>query len=106
MYFLTIQSDQIGAPLTFRTAEGQWLNVQINNPYSEADRSTEGRKEIVNNPDAHYGTLESPVLLTPSLNGQSGADAAVDVYKLLDNGHVVIIRNGERYDVTGLRLTR
>ncbi len=106
LYFLTIQSDQIGAPLTFRTAEGQWLNVQINNPYSEADRSTEGRKEIVNNPDAHYGTLESPVLLTPSLNGQSGADAAVDVYKLLDNGHVVIIRNGERYDVTGLRLTR
>ena len=38
LYFITIQSDRVGEKLTFRTADGQWLDVQINNPYGEADR--------------------------------------------------------------------
>ena len=97
LYFITIQSDRVGAPLTFRTANGEWLNVQINGKIANNQ---------INNPDSHYGSIESPVLLIPSANGQSGADGSGEVYKILDNGHVVIIRNGERYDVTGLHLVR
>ena len=96
LYFITIQSDRVGEKLTFRTADGQWLDVQINNPYGEADRSTKGRKEIVNNIDSHIGSLESPVVLTPADND--------NVYKIIENEHVVIIRDGKRYDITGQKM--
>ncbi len=45
--------------------------------------------------DAHYGSLKAPIVLKP-----------IDErpYKVLENNHVVIIRNGERYDVTGKHL--
>ena len=102
LYFITIQSDRVGEKLTFRTADGQWLNVQINDPYSEADRSTEGRKEIVNaqmvnTPDAHIGSLNAPVLLKPA-DGKP--------YKIIEHDHVIIIRDGERYDVTGQKIEK
>ena len=48
-------------------------------------------------PDAHHGSLKAPVLLRP-------AEDETGVYKIIDNDHVIIIRNGERYDVTGVRL--
>ena len=49
-------------------------------------------------PDSHLGSLEHPVVLTPMANANAGA------YKLIENDHVVIIRNGEKYDVTGKKL--
>ena len=47
-------------------------------------------------PNAHAGSLKAPVVLRPAEN--------TGVYKILENDHVVIIRNGERYDVTGKKL--
>ena len=47
-------------------------------------------------PDSHYGSLTEPVLLVP--------DDANRVYKIIENDHVVIIRNNEKYDVTGTKL--
>ena len=87
-YFLTIQSDNTGAPLRFEM-DGQWLNVQIN------DQMVNG--QMVNIPDSHHGTLRAPVLLAPATDDRP--------YKIIDNDHVIIIRDGERYDVTGVKLT-
>ena len=82
LYFLTIQSDAVGT-LRFETADGTPLTVE---------------GEAINYvADNHAGTLKAPVLLRP-------AEDETGVYKLIENDHVVIIRNGERYDVTGVRL--
>ena len=84
--FLTISHDGIGE-LRFETEDGQELTI-VNRP-------------IVNYlPDAHYGSPESPVILTPP----SGGWGASLPYKILENDHVVIIRNNEKYDVTGKKL--
>ena len=53
-------------------------------------------------PDSHLGSLESPVILTPFLSEEGRGEASP--YKLLEDDHVVIIRNGEKYDVTGKKL--
>lgn len=103
LYFLTIQSDKVGQPLRFETEDGQWLNVQINEPYGEADRMNGVNKEMANEqmvyaPDAHSGSLKVPVILK---QGEPGR-----VRKVIENDHVVIIRGGERYDVTGKRLNQ
>ena len=103
LYFLTIQSDKVGQPLRFETEDGQWLNVQINEPYGEADRMNGVNKEMANEqmvyaPDAHSGSLKAPVILK-----QGEPDR---VRKVIENDHVVIIRGGERYDVTGKRLNQ
>ena len=45
--------------------------------------------------DSHAGTLNAPVQLVAGDNRPC---------KIIENDHVVIIRNGERYDVTGVRL--
>ena len=45
--------------------------------------------------DVHMGSLKAPVMLKKSDTG---------VYKRLENDHVVIIRNGERYDITGKQI--
>jgi hypothetical protein len=84
LYFITIQSDRTGAPLTFRTADGLLLR-SVDISYSA---------------DTHYGTLKSPILLSPTENG------AGDVYKIIENDHIVIIRDGERYDITGVKLNK
>lgn len=89
LYFLTIQSDKQGEKLTFRTADGQRLDVQTAN-----DRTA--NSPMVNIPDSHHGSLEAPVVLTPAAND--------GVYKIIENEHVVIIRDGKRYDVTGVKL--
>ena len=49
-------------------------------------------------PDAHSGSLKVPVILK-----QGEPDR---VRKVIENDHVVIIRGGERYDVTGKRLNQ
>ena len=45
--------------------------------------------------DAHHGSLKVPVILKPGDNCP---------YKIIENDHVVIIRNNEKYDVTGKKL--
>ena len=86
LYFLTIQSDKVGE-LRFE------LNGEIVEP---VDISTSRHLDISYSPNAHHGSLEDPIILKPV------DDSAV--YKVLENDHVVIIRNGERYDVTGKKL--
>ena len=79
-YFLTIQCDKVGE-LRFEM-DGQTLqpeNGAIN--YST---------------DSHAGTLKAPIMLRPA--DETG------VYKIIENNQVIIIRNNERYDVTGKKL--
>ena len=79
-YFLTIQCDKVGE-LRFEM-DGQTLqpeNGAIN--YST---------------DSHAGSLKAPITLRPA--DETG------VYKIIENDHVVIIRNNEKYDVTGKKL--
>ena len=80
LYFITIQSDRIGE-LRFEIA-GERLMVD-----GESIRYTA---------DSHYGTLKAPIVLRKA--DETG------VYKILENNHVVIIRNNEKYDVTGKKL--
>ena len=87
LYFLTISCDNSGV-VRFETEDGQKLNVQINEQMVN--------RNILYVPDSHYGSLTEPVLLVP--------DDANRVYKIIENDHVVIIRNNEKYDVTGTKL--
>ncbi len=80
LYFITIQSDRIGE-LRFEIA-GERLMVD-----GESIRYTA---------DSHYGTLKAPIVLRKA--DETG------VYKIIENNHVIIIRNNERYDVTGKKL--
>ena len=90
LYFLTIQSDRVGT-LRFETEDGTLLTPSP---------SAEGRGEAITYvADSHHGSLNAPVLLRP-------AEDATDIYKIIENDHVVIIRGGERYDVTGIRLAK
>ncbi len=79
-YFLTIQSDQVGE-LRFEL-DGQSLTPE------------DGTMRY--NSNAHAGSLKAPVMLRPT--------DGTGVYKLIENDHVVIIRNNEKYDVTGKKL--
>jgi len=80
LYFLTIQSDQVGE-----------LRFEINGePLAPVSGS------IDYSANSHHGSLQSPIVLKK-------ADE-VGVYKIIENDHVIIIRNGERYDMTGKRL--
>ncbi len=47
-------------------------------------------------PDSHHGSLKAPIILRPAESDRP--------YKIIENGHVVIIRNGEKYDMTGSKL--
>ena len=80
LYFITIQSDQIGELRFEMDGENYMPESGVIN-YSA---------------DAHHGTLKAPIVLRK-------ADEA-GVYKILENNHVVIIRNNEKYDVTGKKL--
>jgi len=75
-YFLTIQSDRVGQ-LRFELEDGT--------PLRTVEDSDNDRKK--------------PVRLIISQETDS-------VYKIVENGNVIIIRNGERYDMTGKRLNR
>ena len=83
LWFLTISSD-IDGELRFETEDGETLliaNYQM--------------PTINYVPDAHHGTLRSPVIMRPGDNRP---------YKIIENNHVIIIRNNEKYDVTGKKL--
>ena len=60
------------------------------------DISTNRYIDISNVPDSHHGSLKAPVLLKPADDNRP--------YKIIENDHVVIIRNSEKYDVTGKKL--
>ena len=100
LYFLTIQSDAIGGTLRFEM-DGQELTI-VNNEKLDNQSSIVNRQIVNYVPDSHLGSLESPVILTPFLSGEGRGEASP--YKLLEDDHVVIIRNGEKYDVTGKKL--
>ncbi len=85
-YFLTIQSDKVGE-LRFEMS-GQ--------PLMPFDSSTSRNIEISNEANSHHGSLRAPVVLRP--------DDGSGVYKIIENEHVVIIKNNEKYDVTGKKL--
>ena len=78
-YFLTIQSDRVGE-LRFEM-DGQEL--------------TPTPMPIAYEADSHHGSLKAPIVLKPTDNRP---------YKVLENQNVIIIRNGERYDITGKKL--
>ena len=80
LYFLTIQSDQVG-DLRFEMNGETYVPENGNINYSA---------------DAHSGSLKAPVLLR-SANDERP-------YKLLEDNHVVIIRGGEKYSLTGTKL--
>ena len=87
LYFLTVQSDVLGGTLRFEM-DGQTLVPESG---------------VINyKANEHFGTLKSPVLLTPFPSGERSGGASP--YKLIEDDHVVIIRNGEKYDVTGKKL--
>ena len=81
LYFLTIQSDKLGE-LRFELNGETYIPVSGPISYSA---------------DSHLGSLKDPVLLMTN-------DELPTTYKILEDDHVVIIRNGERYDVTGKKL--
>ena len=80
LYFLTIQSDQIGE-LRFETEDGTPLASPMPIRYEA---------------DAHHGSLQTPVILKPGENTLP--------YKIIENDHVVIIRNNEKYSIDGKKL--
>ena len=51
---------------------------------------------MVYEPDAHYGSLKSPVFLIP--------DEPNRVYKVIEDDKVLIIRNNEKYTITGVKV--
>ena len=82
LYFITIQSDQVGE-LRFE-CNGERLAVR--------------GERISYKADSHHGTIKAPVKLVPETGNPSTVTAP---YKLIENNHVIIIRNNEKYDVTG-----
>ena len=80
LYFLTIQSDKVGE-LRFETEDGTPLASPMPIRYEA---------------DAHHGSLQTPVILKPGENTLP--------YKILEDDHVVIIRNNEKYSITGTKL--
>ena len=100
LYFLTISSDAVGE-LRFETEDGQSLIVQRS--YSDNGLTAEGGHTgaagqtlcVYYVPDSHHGSLKAPIVLRPGDNRP---------YKIIENNHVIIIRNNEKYDVTGKKL--
>jgi hypothetical protein len=81
LYFITIQSDQVGE-----------LRFECN-----GERLAVNGERISYKANAHYGTIKAPVVLTTQ-------DSILNTYKIIENNHVVIIRNNEKYDITGKKL--
>ena len=86
LYFLTIQSDASGT-LRFETEDGLELVPVTGNP-----------SPVTYVANSHLGTLSAPVVLMPAEEDDNRT------YKIIEDDHVLIIRNGERYDVTGKKL--
>ena len=81
--------------LRFKTEDGTLLQA--------VDLSTSRALDIPYTADAHYGSFKAPVILLP-VSEELEEGLASRVYKLIENDHLIIIRNGERYDVTGVKM--
>jgi hypothetical protein len=79
LYFITIQSDKSGA-LRFETEDGTLLTAE--QPISYVA-------------DAHAGSLKAPVMLRMDEHRP---------YKIIEDNHVIIIRNNEKYSIDGKKL--
>jgi hypothetical protein len=79
LYFLTIQSDRVGE-LRFDLNGETYVSVSGSISYTA---------------DSHHGSVLAPIILRKDDNRP---------YKIIENDHVIIIRNGERYDITGKKL--
>ncbi|MBQ7647563.1 MAG: hypothetical protein IJS92_00600 [Paludibacteraceae bacterium] len=90
LYFLTISSDAVGE-LRFETEDGTPLVIET----SSLQGGDGGR--LIYNADTHLGTLKAPIILIPCDNHP---------YKIIEDNHVIIIRNNEKYDVTGKKLNK
>lgn len=90
-YFLTIQSDNSGAELRFQTEDGTPL--QVINPTFGSEAAAQS---VIYCPDVHLGSLKAPIRLLICGNSRQ--------YKIIENDHVVIIRNNEKYSITGNKL--
>lgn len=75
LYFITIQSDKVGGHLVIPGYRDVGISYI---------------------PNAHHGTLTDPIILKKDDNRP---------YKIIENGHVIIIRNKEKFDVTGKKLS-
>ena len=84
LYFVTIQSDQVG-DLRFEL-NGEPLAPIVRESVAPSIRYCE---------NDHLGSVEEPVVLQPTDDRP---------YKILENNHVVIIRNNEKYSITGTKL--
>jgi|GEM_PF-2516893 len=84
LYFLTISaatdSVQQSTPIVFFTESGSRLAPS---------------QPVIYQPDAHLGELRQPVVL------MSQEDNEQTVYKIIEDDKVIIIRNGERFDIFG-----
>jgi len=88
LYFITVQSDQEGA-LRFEM-NGEELMVK-------GEGLMVNGESVRYQPDSHHGSLKAPVVLS-TLNSQ------LSTFKILEDNHVVIIRGGEKYSLTGTKL--
>ena len=86
LYCQTSQSAVVGT-LRFETEDGTVL--------TPVEVSTSRCLDISYSPDTHHGSLKAPVVLVPGDNRP---------YKIIENNHVIIIRNNEKYDITGKKL--
>ena len=89
LYFLTVQSDKVGT-LRFQTEDGTLLtavNYQHAIPYV---------------PDTHIGSVKEPVRLVPA--SLETTDKDDQPYKIIENDHVIIIRNNQKYSIDGKKL--
>ncbi|MCQ2330556.1 MAG: hypothetical protein MJZ55_01040 [Paludibacteraceae bacterium] len=82
-FFLTIQSDQVGE-----------IRFEMGNETLEVSPAN-GQAPVRYAADAHAGSVEKPIMLRVKDNLP---------YKIIENDHVVIIRNNKKYDVTGQNL--
>ena len=98
-YFLTIQSD-IAGELRFKLEDGTPLSLErVKSSARSIVRGTvveHPGERLLYEPDSHWGSLEEPLILTPANK--------VNAYKIIENNNVLIIRNNEKYDVTGKKL--
>ena len=94
LYYLVITGEGAGQAMEIKTMlNGEILSIDNTLTFTSDD---------------HIGTPWEPYVInlqqSEGIDTVSGNDSSVTVYKVIKNDHVVIIRNNERYDVTGKKL--
>ena len=86
LLFITISSDQIGELHFELERNGRVSALSPVRPLGQYKAHV------------HYGSTHEPILLQPMEDDCP--------YKIIEDNHVFIIRNGERYDLTGKKVTK